>query len=373
MSRFKIVLFFVVTGLAGACVAAAWWLYTHVIGEDAVVVKQIKQIQVEKKTGPDPSLKRFDKAIETLRENTEEGREALYELLRYFPDSTRAPEAKRIIGEMNLDALFSPNQNSTRKDYIVQPGDSLGRIASKNATTVECLLLANSMMSSALQPGDHLFVFPLDFEILVSVNAKTLALLRHGRFFKEYQAIEVRLPGGFKAGVAPAPLKPGQSAPPAVEAVTAAPATSIKGSKKHHPLPPALPPGELTLNDKAAWVDGKRVAPANSHFIAADKWLMGSRAGFNIRALPVAKPVDAPTTQTTSTTTTASTAKPPKSTTHPVKAPKPVKVVKPVMAAVEDDEDATAAVPETGVFLAREDIEELFTIIRPGTKVRVVK
>jgi LysM repeat protein len=367
MSRFKIVLFFVVTGLAGTCVAAAWWLYTHVIGEDAVVVKQIKQIQVEKKTGPDPSIKRFDKAVETLRVNTEEGREALYELLRNFPESTRAAEAKRIIGEMNLDALFSPSQNSTRKDYIVQPGDSLGRIASKNATTVECLLLANSMMSSALQPGDHLFVFPLEFEIQVSVRAKTLALLRHGRFFKEYQAVEVRLPGGFKAATASVPPKSGESAPPPV---TTAPAT--KGSKKQQPAPPPAPPGELTLNDKAAWVDGKRVAPTNSHFISADKWLMGSRAGFNIRALPAAKPVDAPTTHTTSTTT-ASTAKPPKSTTHPVKIPKPVKVAKPVMAAFEDEDDATAAVPETGVFLAREDIEELFTIIRPGTKVRVVK
>ena len=52
------------------------------------------------------------------------------------------------------------------------------------------------------------------------------------------------------------------------------------------------------------------------------------------------------------------------------KQPKAPKVVAPP---AEDDEDATAAMPETGVFLAREDIEELFAIIRQGTKVRVVK
>ena len=64
--------------------------------------------------------------METLRNNTEEGREALYEVLRYFPDSVRATEAKRIIGEMNMDALFSPSLNNTRKDYVVQPGRFAG-------------------------------------------------------------------------------------------------------------------------------------------------------------------------------------------------------------------------------------------------------
>ena len=341
MSRFKIVLFLVVTSLAGACVAAAWWLYTHVIGKDAVVVKQIHANPGrQEEPRPDPSLKRFEKAVEILRENTEEGRDALYELLRYFPDSTRATEAKRIIGEMNLDALFSPGQNSTRKDYVVQPGDSLGRIAAKNATTVECLLRANSMMSSALQPGDHLFVFPLEFEIQVSVGAKTLTLLRNGRFFKEYPAVEVRLPAGFKAGAAATPLNPGEPAPqPAEPAKTAPPQVTTKGSKKHHAATPSLPPGELTLNDKAAWVEGRRVAPADSHFIAADKWLMGSRPGFNIRALPVAAPVGGPAVITTATKTASASAKAAK-TTHPPKVAKPAKVLKPVMTAAEDDEEA---------------------------------
>src|SRR5437762_13881445 len=117
MSRFKIVLFLVVTALAGACLAASWWLYTRVLGHDAVVQTELKQIQDNKKAAPDPSIKRFDKAVETLRDDTEAGRDALYELLSYFPDSTRAAEAKRIIGEVNLDGLFSPNKNATRKDY----------------------------------------------------------------------------------------------------------------------------------------------------------------------------------------------------------------------------------------------------------------
>ncbi|WP_075087510.1 hypothetical protein [Verrucomicrobium spinosum] len=58
------------------------------------------------------------------------------------------------------------------------------------------------MLSTNLQPGDHLFVFPLDFEIVVDISSKTVQLWRgtreKGYFFKEYQALEVRLPPGMK-------------------------------------------------------------------------------------------------------------------------------------------------------------------------------
>ncbi len=39
----------------------------------------------------------------------------------------------------------------------------------------------------------------------------------------------------------------------------------------------------------------------------------------------------------------------------------------------DDNNDPSAAAPETGVFLAREDIEELYTIVRLKTKLRIVK
>jgi hypothetical protein len=40
---------------------------------------------------------------------------------------------------------------------------------------------------------------------------------------------------------------------------------------------------------------------------------------------------------------------------------------------VDVDDDDLAGIPETGVFLAKEDIEELFTIIRTQTKLFVAR
>ena len=320
MSRLKIIVFIIALGILGSVVGTAWWFYSRVLGHDSRLHSEIQAMQGQKGGAlPDPGVRRFEKAIEDVRANNiDGGRTALYELVRTFPSSTRVGEAKRIIGEMNMDTLLNPEINPLKKDYIVQPGDSLLRIAGKNQTTVECLIRANGLQSSLLQPGDHLAVFPLDFEIVVHVSAKTLTLLRNERFFKEYEALDVRLP----------------------------PATRV--------------PFETKVNEKAAWVGGRRVQSTSADFHGADKWISTEKSGFTIRSLPKARPVL------------------PKAipVAAPAKTTRKQKERGAVLAGttVDDDEvDATAGVPETGAFLANEDVEELFTIIRTKTVVKVVR
>jgi len=323
MSRFKILVFLLAVGLAGTVLATAYWYYTRVLGKDDRLSRQIEQLKKAKGNLPDPGIKRFDKAIELLKgDDMDGGRDALYDLVRHFPDSKRSPEAKRIIGEMNMDMLFSVERNPLKKDYIVQPGDSMGLISRKNQTTIECIMRANGMTSTSLQPGDHLFVFPIEFDLVVDVSAKTVTLLRNERFFKEYQALDVKLPFGVKA------------------------------------------PTELTLNDKAAWIGGRRVLSTDPQFMNSDKWLMANKPGFNIRAQPQAKPVPPAQTVVPATKQPAAKGKGKKGSTDMASA---------VAEADNDSVDGTAGVPETGVFVPREDAEELFTIIRTGAKVRVVR
>jgi hypothetical protein len=326
MSRFKIIVFLMAVGVLAAILASAWWYYVHVFAPDAEVESGLNAMQQTKgKAPPDPGVKRFDKAVELIGSNDlENGRAALYELIRTFPESTRVAESKRIIGEMNMDMLFSPELNPLRKDYIVQPGDSLGLIARKQQTTIECILRANGMQSSVLQPLDHLNVFPLDFSIVVDISAKTVTLLRSDRFFREYVALDVKLPENTKA------------------------------------------PFEAKIVDKPAiGEDGKRVGALSPEFMTADKSLSAEKSdkstyktNFSIRSLPRAKPVSE----------TASAPVKSKSTKGKTKGGKPTG------ASADDDEvDAAVAIPVTGIFLPREDIEEIYTIIRTQTPVKVVR
>lgn len=329
MNKVKIIVFFLAVGLAGTMITYAYLSYTRVVNTDNKLTAEIHVMQVNKKELPDPGIKRFEAAVEQIRTGDKDGgRDALYEMLRQFPASKCGPEAKRIIGELNMDTLFSVDENPLKKGYIVQPGDSLGLIARKNQTTIECILRANSMLSMGLQPGDNLIVLPLEFEMIVDISAKTVTILRNQRFFKEYQTLDVKLPVGMKA------------------------------------------PTEITISDKAAWVRGKRVLSTDSEFMSADKWLLCSKPGFNIRAQAQAKPVDDTIHVVAPAKTPAKTPAPPKNA--PAKKPEPAKSS--VAAAAEnDDHDATANVPQTGVFLAREDAEELFTLIRTQTPVKVLR
>lgn len=326
MNKVKIIVFLLAVGLAGSMITYAYLSYTKVVGADNKLTEEIHVLQTtNKKELPDPGIKRFEAAVEQIRTGDREGgRVALYEVLRQFPASKCVPETKRIIGELNMDALFSMDDNPLKKDYIVQPGDSLGLIARKNQTTIECILRANAMLSMGLQPGDNLIVLPLEFEMIVDISGKSVTLLKNQVFFKEYPALDIKLPVGMKA------------------------------------------PTEINISDKAAWVRGKRVLSTDSEFMSADKWLMCSKPGFNIRAQPQAKAVS-------DTIQVVAPAKAPASPKNaPPKKPEPAKPA--AMAANDnDDHDATANIPQTGVYLAREDAEELFTIIRTQTPVKVLR
>ncbi|MEZ0388076.1 MAG: LysM peptidoglycan-binding domain-containing protein [Verrucomicrobium sp.] len=321
MSRFKIFVFLLAVGIAGSVLAGAYWFYTRVMGHESVVQGQIQQIQGHRKDLPDPGVRRFDEAMELIKaSNLEDGRKALYRLLDAFPETSKGPEARRIIGEINMDRLFSPESNPLKKDYIVQPGEGMARIAQKNQTNIECIMRANGMLSTNLQPGDHLFVFPLEFEIVVDVSSKTVQLWRgtreKGYFFKEYQAIDLKLPTGMKV------------------------------------------PAETHIKAKNAIHGGKPVTAENALFVVADKQLVANRNGFDLRGMPKAKPL---TDKTAVPVTPAAKGKGKSSgKNNPAKND-----------AVEDD--TLAGIPETGVFLAKEDIEELFTIIRTQTKLFVAR
>nr|MDA3799255.1 L,D-transpeptidase family protein [Kiritimatiellia bacterium] len=83
--------------------------------------------------------------------------------------------------------LLTPLNFEGKEPYVVQPGDSLDRIAKKFGTTVD--LLQNSNMVSnpnRIQVGDRYKIFKGTFEIKVNKNSRELYLFVNGEFFKKY-------------------------------------------------------------------------------------------------------------------------------------------------------------------------------------------
>ena len=180
-------------------------------------------------------------------------RAKLAEVMEVYPNSLRVDECRRVIGEINLDRLFSKSPMPGKLEYTVRRGDSLVAIAQKNRTTLAYIRQVNGLFSNVIHPNDRLILYPFDFEILIDLSDKRLSLWERGHFLKAY-AIE-----DFKRG---------------------------RGSF----------PGKTRIADKTAWLDGKPIRLSDSRATVAEHWLQtpvrGSSPGVVICARPKGEDAD---------------------------------------------------------------------------------
>jgi hypothetical protein len=150
----------------------------------------------------DPGAKVFEKAKELIAVgDLASARERLLMVVNIYPRSKAAPEARRIVGEMNLDDLLSAAHMDGKEIHIVRPGESYLGIAAKHKTTLDCIMHLNGLMDlQGLRPGEELVVMPLELRVLVEPARKTLSLWEGGRFIKEYPLVSMDL-GGQKGGL----------------------------------------------------------------------------------------------------------------------------------------------------------------------------
>jgi hypothetical protein len=293
-AQLKLLIFLITVGLLLGSVATAYWFYMRVIRPEMVVKSEIEKIQKADVPLRDPGVKRFEAAADLIRVGRlDEGREAMYNLLRQFPESPTCEEAKRIIGEINLDRLFSPTYLEGKVDYIVQPGDrGLLAIAQKHKTSLDAIVRLNGLRGNTIHPGDHLLIMPVDFDFAVNVTDKKVVVLRQGRFFAEYPAVDVRLPAGFRV------------------------------------------PAEVKLATKSASLDGKPVAASEEAYLDAEKVIpAANRPGVVLRTVPVAR----------------------------------------VESGEGKGSEVASLTPQFGIFMLREDLEEVFAMARSGASLKLIK
>ncbi len=136
----------------------------------------------------DPGAKVFEKATELIAVGDMElARERLNTVVSTYPRSKAAPEARRIVGEMNVDDLLSATHMKGKEIHIVRSGDSFLGIAAKHQTSLDCIMHLNGLMDlQGLRPGEELVVMPLQLRVLIEPARKTLSLWDGKSFVKEY-------------------------------------------------------------------------------------------------------------------------------------------------------------------------------------------
>lgn len=147
----------------------------------------------------DPGAKVFEKAREMIAIGDLQGaRDKLRTVVSIYPRSKAAAEARRIVGEMNLDDLLSTARMANKEVYVVKRGDSYLGIAGRHRTSLDMIMHLNGLMGlDSLQPGDELILMPLELKVLVEPNRGVLSLWEDGKFVREYGLLSVvGAPGG---------------------------------------------------------------------------------------------------------------------------------------------------------------------------------
>lgn len=281
MGRLKLVLVLLAFLILAAAVVFVAYYWEHVVKPDLAIEQELKKkVNVKERAAPDLGIREFEQVVELLKKGESmTARERLYYLMEYYPDSSVLPEARRIVGEINTDLLISKIPLEGKSEYVVKSGDALAAIARHHQTTIDYIMRANGRTTSIIHPGDRLWVFPLNFEVVIDQSEKVIRLELKGLFFKEYKVIKFALPPQVKA------------------------------------------PVKAEIKDRVAWFEEKRVLFNNKNYLNSKKWLQTSRRGLIIRAY----------------------------------------------------DGSDKAEEEFGILVAPEDLQEMFTLFRVSTSIRLVE
>lgn len=184
-----VILFLVAVIIGGG--AGAYWLLVLKPKQDIADLPTRPAGQ----STPDPSTPEFEK-IRTLRDGHQltEARTALAAFLTRYPDSSHRQESETMLGDINLEAVFSPQPGPDKEIYVVRSGDTLDRVARHGKTTAELIYRASGLTKTNLQIGQKLVIPHLDLSIEIRLADRRVILLNRGQFFRSYTIRSLKVP-----------------------------------------------------------------------------------------------------------------------------------------------------------------------------------
>jgi len=115
-----------------------------------------------------------------------EARNELSDLYFAETDNAKRAEIKSKLDGLNAELVFSHEPSPDAFIYVVRPGDSLIRIASKYNTNYEFIVRINNKHRTSIRVGERLKILKGDVTVLVDKSDYTLTLLLDGHFIKQY-------------------------------------------------------------------------------------------------------------------------------------------------------------------------------------------
>jgi hypothetical protein len=189
---------------------------------------------------PDQGITMFDEARQLLLQGRKpDAEQTLFSLIQSFPNSSKNDDAKRLLGDLNIQAFFSSDPDPDKIEYIVERGDSIAKIANKTKSSPELIFKANGLDSLIIHIGQKFIVPRGRFSLQISLKRQDVTLLNNGMFFRWYK------PQEFK-------------------------------------MPPKIASGLFKVHEKIAWAVGTRVAFGGKNYLGSSRWIVLNQGGVTL-------------------------------------------------------------------------------------------
>ena len=115
-----------------------------------------------------------------------EASDLLSQVIKTTTDESLRNNALRVQGRINVQLFLSATPTPEKKPYVIQPGDSLDKIARSHKTTVDLLRKMNKIDGNLIYPGVSIQVPAAPFTVNVDKSDTVLDLTMNGKLFKRY-------------------------------------------------------------------------------------------------------------------------------------------------------------------------------------------
>lgn len=282
MARIKFLLAFLALLICAGGVSGAFFYWKKFVQPDIIVTRHIEGKEGDTMEKPDLGQRHYDAAIQLVKDGELlSARDRLLYLMEYYPESKTYLEARRVVGEVNMDLLLSKIPLEGKKEHIVKRGEALVTIARRSETTIDYIMRVNEKTTDLIYPDEALIVFPLEFRAEIDLKKKKVTLFDGDKFFKEYTVVDTNLPPDLRAPVA------------------------------------------TTVSEKVAWHFDKPLNFTDEYYLNCNKWVRTGKIGLFIRR-------------------------------------------------DDSNKDTDRERRPYGVMVEKSDMEEIFTILRNGSKVNLV-
>jgi len=168
----------------------------RLIIDGSEIAELAKRIESGKVADYEPGEKAFESArVMLARGDYYMAEEKLKLIMDYYPFAPSVREARRILGEMNIDRILSDPMAGGKFSYTTQRGDSFLKIARQHNTTLDCMMALNGLTRlDKLHVNEEFLLMPLNFTLVVDVKEKRLTLQKGDEFVKDYPFKKMILP-----------------------------------------------------------------------------------------------------------------------------------------------------------------------------------